>query len=167
MRERAEQGLAAVYRGAVENKDGVACLTAACRSECGLFPCIKSKVLRARAAQGALAELGGDHRRVTSAELNAPGVPRVWRQCVAAVLSVWQQCSYARVKVLTPRCGNFLPFVVLQQTAATVDRTADISVSLQGFVWFGACFSAGKCGSVCLRSGRLEGSVWLASCGGL
>ena len=59
VKERAEQGLAAVSRGAVENKDGLVCLTAACRSECGQFPCAMSRVLRARAAQSALAELGG------------------------------------------------------------------------------------------------------------
>ena len=32
---------------------------------------------------------------------------------------------------------------------------------------FGACFFAGKFGTVCLRSGLLERSVWLASLGGL
>ena len=59
VRERAGLGLAAVSQGAVEDEDCAACLKAACRGECELYPCMKVRVLRARSAQDALSELGG------------------------------------------------------------------------------------------------------------
>lgn len=60
VRERAEAGLAAVARGAVADKDGEVCLQAACRGGCLHYPCVASMVVRAKAARGALAALGGD-----------------------------------------------------------------------------------------------------------
>ena len=72
VKERAAAGLAAISRGAGENEDVKACLKAACRGDCGLFPCLPAKVLRAAVSRAKLSELGGGDVSVSGATVVMP-----------------------------------------------------------------------------------------------
>ena len=72
VRERAAAGLAAIRLGASEGKDVEACVRAACRGECGLFPCLSAQVLRKHLASAQLRELGGGDVSVSGAAVVMP-----------------------------------------------------------------------------------------------
>ena len=74
VKERAVAGLAALGLGQCDTvgRDLEACLKAACRGGCGLFPCLPASVLRAGLAQAKLSELGGGNVAVSGASVVMP-----------------------------------------------------------------------------------------------
>lgn len=96
VKERAAAGLAAVSRGLPEDKDGEACMRAACRGECGFYPCLSAKVLRVRLARARLGELGGGDVSVSGAAVVMPRLCSGGRAVVASPRRLGKSSRAAR-----------------------------------------------------------------------